>query len=130
MEESKEFPEYFPNGCPPFDAVAKEVLAYRLTKNQFLTEDDFKSYHELGIKPKYPDSTFMIYGISLSTDVNTLKKLKKTSTYTKSFDFIHQGLTYTHEGLVKIDYNKKHITWWLYKYQYPHKHFTLLGSSE
>lgn len=120
------FPDDFPEDCPPDIAEKKEVQAYRFSNNLILNGDDFKSYEQLGIKPRYPDPLYKSYGVSLFLNHPIpIEELKQFSTITKKYKYIHYGITLSQEGLIYIEHQKQHLTWWLYKDKYPHQHFKL-----
>ena len=59
------YPDYFPSNCPPVEACAKEVPAYRMCKTNCITRSDFQSYYEMG---KNFGGKINGYGVSVLSD--------------------------------------------------------------
>lgn len=117
------FPDYFPNGCPPEDAKAIEILAYRICKNNPITHEDFLSYYELGKRFNGVNG----YGVSLLVDLKEANTILAMPAHRR--DLIAKGLTARECGVLKqtsSNIRKSHFTWWLYEKAEPEKHFEVL----
>ncbi|MBU8908974.1 hypothetical protein [Desertibacillus haloalkaliphilus] len=53
-EKKHEYPNFFPDGCPPNDAEPKELKVYRLVKKDKISNSDFKSFFEEGRDARNP----------------------------------------------------------------------------
>jgi|LSQX01.3.fsa_nt_gb hypothetical protein len=120
----KQFPNYFPKGCPPKEAIEKEISAYRLTKNNPALVDDFKPHAILNPKKKYND--IKAYGLSVFTDYNEISTVMKLNPKMRKFKFITIGTIFKGSGVILETPNenhKSHVTWWLYNGIKPHTFF-------
>lgn len=119
------FPKYFPQGCPPSDARAEEIIVFRICNSSQITHNDFKSYYELGkrwINPK----DFRYYGVSVFKDKNETQMLLGMPNNKNKY--IAEGITSKNCGVIKqgTSNNKNstsHITWWLFDGAEPEKYF-------
>ncbi|MCB2305633.1 hypothetical protein LGL08_00190 [Clostridium estertheticum] len=129
--ENKNYPEFFPQDCPPKGAVQEEIRAYRFVKDKLLVVDDFKCHVELKLKyttsNKYP---YAEYGISVNTNIEEMYSyLKMSPVMRKKFKYIAVGKTYICTGKIKPTPGKiqpSHHSWYLYKESVPHKYFKLV----
>lgn len=123
-----EFPDYFPEGCPPDDAIQEEIDVYRICKNKDkVTSDDFISYYN--INPVRFKDNIQAYGLSVIQKEEDCKNLMKLPNMKKKFKAIAKGKTYKSMGVVKKTPNrscKSHCTWWLYKDAKPEELFEIV----
>lgn len=115
------FPSYFPPNCPPDDAEAREVNAYRICKSSNISRADFRSFYEEGkdIKGKIQG-----YGISVFSDGKEAITLLKMPTHRSQY--LAKGITSMECGVIKPTPShswSSHITWWLYENATPEKYF-------
>jgi len=130
------FPDYFPQGCPPSEAVFKEMDVYRLCVNSTPCEEDFQSFY-LSDPKKYAGN-IRAYGISTFPSFKACESaLRKCVNLRNKYKFCAHGITYIYTGKVMntpSKANPKHITWWLYDGVKPHTYFKVccqkLGNSD
>lgn len=121
---AKKFPDYFPKGCPPDDAEAREICVYRICKSNPINRSDFCSYYELG-KNGDPIKKF---GVSVFSDVQDVKTTIMLPNHKNKGEYIAVGLTKTECGVIKHtpshgNPKSSHYTWWLYEGAEPEKYF-------
>ena len=115
------YPDYFPVNCPPKDACAEEVTAYRMCKTDNIDRSDFQSYYEMG---KDFGNNVNGYGVSVLSDIKEASVLAKMPAHRK--DYLAQGCTASICGEILRTPSKNkssHITWWLYEDATPEKYF-------
>lgn len=124
---SKKYPDFFPIGCPPSDAVSDEKNVYRLIKTDKIDKSDFLSFMEEGKDARHPSFPFIEYGISVNTDFEELKKYWRGSpALKKMFNNIASGTTCKNSGVIKATPTRNqlhHHTWWLCEGASPEKFF-------
>ncbi|MCI6058627.1 MAG: hypothetical protein MR701_02090 [Clostridiales bacterium] len=121
------FPNYFPEGCPPKDAISKEEVVYRVCKNDPITRKDFASYYELG-KGKHDVKH---YGVSVFSNCGEAKTICLMPNHRQ--EFVAKGKTVEECGVIKAtpsNKNSSHITWWLYEEARPQEHFNAIKENE
>jgi len=126
-EKRMKFPDYFPEGCPPEDAISKEIIVYRICKNNPIERKDFASYYELN-KGK---SDIKHYGVSVFSNSNEAKMICLLPNHRQ--EFIATGKTAEECGKIKLTPSIKsssHITWWLYENARPEKYFSKMEGIE
>ena len=57
------FPTYFPENCPPAEALAEECVLFRLCKGPVLSEKDFVPFYL--INPERHKNNVNAYGLSV-----------------------------------------------------------------
>lgn len=124
------FPSCFPENCPPEDAISKELLVYRMTKNNPATEEDFIPYIEL--YPKKFESlknNALAYGVSVFEDFSEMDKYRKAIPgLRKNLKHTACGYTIKESGVIKStpsENKSTHLTWWLFDNVYPHTFFEM-----
>jgi hypothetical protein len=61
---TSEWPEYFPAGCPPVNAVVPNGIYFRFVKNNPPTDEDFKPHIILFPARKFKDKASAAHGVS------------------------------------------------------------------
>lgn len=129
--ENRTYPRCFPEGCPPEDAINIRLKVYRLIEGDIIVDNDFKSFKELGKDVRSNNYPFIEYGLSVNTNYDELKKVRKAVPgLKKKFKNIGSGMTYECSGVVKATPNgrqKNHHTWWIYKEINPKNFFRIEG---
>ena len=124
------FPVYFPLGCPPKDAVAKELDVYRLCKSDKITPEDFLSFYQTA--PRKYAKLINAYGLSVYPSIeDCYSAMRKAPHLRKKYSAVAHGITYTFTGKVldtPSKNNPNHITWWLYEGVQPHTYFVPCAS--
>ena len=123
------FPDYFPEGCPPSEAKFMEIGVYRFCANSTPCEEDFKSFY-LSNPEKYNGKT-QSYGISVFPSLEACAKARnKCPSLMKNYKYCSNGITYKYTGKIletPSNNNPKHITWWLFDGVKPHTYFVTCG---
>lgn len=115
------YPDYFPSNCPPVEACAEEVPAYRMCKTNCITRSDFQSYYEMG---KNFGGKINGYGVSVLSDEQEANVLASMPAHRK--DYLARGCTAPICGEILRTPSRNsssHITWWLYENATPEKYF-------
>lgn len=125
MAVLKLYPDFFPNNCPPVDAVEAKIDVFRYTKNSPPTEEDFKSHYEM--EPEKYLGVIDAYGLSVISNLESAKNgLNLNPGLRKKFKYIAEGNLTTDCGVIKQTPSrnqKYHMTWWLYKNVEPSMRF-------
>lgn len=128
-QNNNQYPDFFPDGCPPNDAESMEIKVYRLVKGDKITKSDFMSFYEEGRDARSPIFPYIEFGLSVNSEYDELKKYWRGSpALKKKFKQIASGLTHKNTGVVKptpSKMQKSHYTWWLYKDAKPEKYFNI-----
>lgn len=132
------WPTFFPNNCPPSDAVTKKINVFRLVGNNPPIEDDFLSSYQQNPKRKYgrPNGEIPIlaYGLSCFTDyhhaIEQGRILSKTPYYRKrsKLNLVASGHTEPECGVVKETPREfsSHVTYWLHQDASIVNHFKVI----
>ena len=99
----KDILDYAPIGCPPTDAIALDITAFRWVHNP-MTDDDFKTHINLGKtpprhKPEAHEESCKRCGLSMYTSVDYAQKKYNAI---KASPYVKKHLTYTHIAKGKI----------------------------
>lgn len=108
-----EWPDFYPENCPPTEAESASGTVYRLVRNNPPQAEDFKSTWE-EFPGRFPEPTIKNSGVSIYTDPQDIERLKnrirqlrdrKTAEgeLNPALGFIQQT-----EGK-----EKSHYTWWI-----------------
>lgn len=128
--KNRTYPDIFPNECPPTDSKHEKIQVYRLVKKDIISEEDFKSFIEMGRDARDPKNPFIEYGLSVNTNYDELRKSWRGNPGLKrNFKNICVGLTYLCTGCIKATpskFQKHHHTWWIYKEVNPCNFFKLV----
>lgn len=129
---NKNYPNFFPKGCPPQDAIENEIEIFRLIQGDVVSKDDFKSQYELGKANNVtPESKlyFNKYGLSVNTNQAELEKMWRGNPHLKKkIKNIAKGITYKDTGVIKStpsNGQKHHHTWWLCLNAAPEDYFEI-----
>ncbi|WP_321834345.1 hypothetical protein [Clostridium butyricum] len=121
------FPEFFPDNCPPEDAINNRNTFYRLCKNnERVTSEDFISYYENN--PERWKSNILAYGLSVLSNKEESFKLLKLPANKKKFKGVAEGVIESDMGVTKKTprNNKYHCTWWMCKNVVPENSFVII----
>lgn len=129
---NRKYPDFFPEHCPPVDALDHEVKVYRLIVGEEVDSTDFKSQHELGklkrITSESPDF-FKKFGLSVNMEFSELESVWRGNPFLKKrFKNIASGITYKDYGVIKCTpskLQKNHHTWWLFEDANPDEYFEI-----
>ncbi len=103
------FPEDWPEGCPPADATDASGEVFRMARMNPPTDDDFKSFTELGIERGDP---ILCRGVSvfvLQTDAeHAARKFRNMG------KILTRGVLLAEHGKSKQTGKPSHTTWWPY----------------
>lgn len=122
---SVKFPDYFPEGCPPPEAVGEERVLFRLCYGPVPTENDFVSHYQRN--PEKFRENILAYGLSVfSTEDDCRTACKKSPLLRKKYHFCSYGMNTPERGKILLTPAKlspAHITWWIYEGIEPHTFF-------
>lgn len=125
MEKTPQFPDYFPEDCPPVEAKSIDFKVFRLSKHANLTEDTFKSFYQ--INPERWMGVIQSYGISVfHTKEDCESALRKSPCLKKRMKYYAFGIANKDSGKIMKTPSKdnpRHYTWWLYEGVKPHTYF-------
>jgi|ERR1043165_2887373 hypothetical protein len=93
-----DFPDNWPEDCPPEDADAADGQVFRLVKSNPHTASDFLSHHELGTLPKAPPC--LRCGLSLFRTREDAEHQHRA--YPKLGKFIATGMLKAEHGKAKL----------------------------
>jgi len=123
----KTFPDFFPENCPPSDAIEKNINVFRYIENKPPSDDDFKSYYELN--PVKHEGRVEAYGLSVVSNLESAKNsLNLNPGLRRKYKFIAKGTVTPDSGVIKNTPSQKqkyHMTWWLYQGVKPASNFTV-----
>ena len=121
------FPTYFPENCPPAEALAEECVLFRLCKGPVLSEKDFVSVYL--INPEKHKNNVNAYGLSVFKSFDDCKRaLSKAPKLRKKYKRIANGTNNKYRGKIMhtpSGDNPNHYTWWLYDGVMPHTFFEI-----
>lgn len=103
------FPDDWPKDCPPVDAEDAAGTVFRIVAHNPPTDDDLKSYQELGI---LVGPECQRHGVST---YNTIEgALRKQKLYPRFGQHIAEGALVASLGKLSLLRNRKtqHLTWW------------------
>ena len=121
------FPAYFPENCPPAEAIAEKCLLFRLCKKATLSEQDFISFYL--INPQKHKDNINAYGLSVFKSFDDCVRAKsKSPNLRKKYKYVARGLNNSYRGKIlhtPNGTNPNHYTWWLYEGVQPHTFFEI-----
>lgn len=119
------FPDYFPKGCPPYEAKNIEYEAYRICKDKNIVREDFLSYYQLGLAKE--SNNIKKYGVSLDFNREYLiGMLGLPAQKNKNMKCVAKGITKKDLGVVLLTSSARsssHLTWWLKENADPENYF-------
>ena len=71
-----EWPDFYPENCPPVEAEPASGTVYRLVRNDPAQVEDFLSTWE-EFPGRFPEPTIKNSGLSVYTDLQDIERLKK-----------------------------------------------------
>lgn len=110
------YPDYFPEGCPPDDVSVEEKVLYRFCKGDEPTESDFISYY-ITNPDKYKDNV-LAFGLSVLPDIDQCKEAYRKYPFIRKYNSVARGKTNKNRGSWKTTPGRispAHITWWVCK---------------
>ena len=107
-----EFPNWFPEGCPPSTAADASGEVFRIVAAEQVTDADFRSHHELGTALAADPCARC--GVSLFTSFeNALHRQRLSPRLGK---FLSKGVLSPQHGKTGIPNVKSgHLEWWAYQ---------------
>jgi hypothetical protein len=115
------FPEHYPENCPPEDATVTSGDVYRITKTTDLSEDDFLSYYDLQKQSTACECAKRSISLFKTLD-NARHRLRLTPRLGTA---ISKGTLDEDAGKMKVTNAKSgHIDWWVYCEVVPKDYFS------
>jgi hypothetical protein len=108
LVQPNSFPTGWPQNCPPPDAGSVESTYYRIVKSNPPTDDDFRSYAELGLVRKGTDPC-VLCGLSVYDTLEAA--INARSNFPILGDQIARGSLTDDHGKMKKG-RAHHWTWW------------------
>ncbi len=107
-----EFPDGWPDECPPPDAEEASGIVFRIVKNDPPKAEDMASHHETGKLPKAPPC--LRCGLSVFRDLRDA--VHQRLLLPRLGNWIAQGTLRAEHGKTKLTTGKQptHTTWWVY----------------
>lgn len=111
----RSFPDFFPTDCPPTDATEAGGVYYRLVGDDPPSQDDFRTYAELGLRPK--DDFCLRCGLSMFPTVasatNQYRHLRELfGDGLRIGPLVAEGELHAKDGKTKQTSKPPHETWW------------------
>lgn len=128
LDTNNKWPIFFPDGCPPENAVPQEILVYRCAIHKPHTEKDFIPYNQM-FGRDWGGKLFESCGLSCFTSLNDAINLQSKM---KKFKCVVSGTITKDTGVVMNtpSNGNTHITWWVYKDIQAHKLFKVHDGGE
>lgn len=121
-----QWPDYYPQCCPPDDAEPASGQVFRLVEGSTPTFADFQPYFLQQLdKYKGTKCECDAAGISLRKTIEDIMCLKRRVSRFKRHHIAQASLEATH-GKIKSSFGSSHITWWVPVTVQPHTLFTVL----
>lgn len=112
VEDKPRFPREWPTGCPPSEATAAKGIVYRTCDGSPPSQEDFKSYLELGKAPKA--CPCLRAGVSVFRDLHDA--VHHASQFRRMAGLVSTGELRPEHGKTKPTPSKNtgpsHTTWW------------------
>ncbi len=126
-----EWPNHFPEGCPPDDADDAHGMVFRLVDGDDPTLDDFQSWYERNPRRSWGDALCRACGLSVLRDLDDAKALRRRIPSLKTKRIAAADLQPT-MGKVQQTSSKHastHHTWWPPTTIEPPSLFAVVGES-
>lgn len=109
----QEFPNEWPEGCPPGDALDASGVIFRIVNNNPPVSADFVTHFESGKLPKAPEC--LRCGLSVFQEIRDA--IHQRQLLPKLGRLIAQGMLSAEHGKTKLTTGKQptHTTWWPYR---------------
>lgn len=114
-----EWPDFFPENCPPEDAGDVDGAVYRFVKKKDPRPADFVSHLERGLRPEMPEC--LRAGLSCSIDLEHMKQVKESVPYRKRQTIAACSMKPEH-GKIKQTLKPPHHTLWARRTVLPQLH--------
>lgn len=126
------WPSFYPDDCPPADAMPASGGAYRLVETNPPRREDFRSHRD-----RFPERPFHVpewqaCGVSIYRDVEDIKRLRRRIRKLRSLDIAYGELEPS-LGLVlptPSTSEPSHYTWWIPVEASPWKVFSVVQVPE
>ena len=106
-----QFPNNWPENCPPADAVIAEGEVYRIVCNAPPNNSDFQTHFETGKMPKGD----LCLRCGLSVFRIAIDAVHMRNKYPKLGNQIAKGTLQKNHGKTKQTGTSSHTTWWIYE---------------
>jgi hypothetical protein len=108
-----QWPDYFPDDCPPAEAQPASGQVHRLIAGQGPTNQDFRPYREIYPMRKFDAPECMVCGLSVYRDIADIARLKARVPAMRK-RLIADGVLQPSLGKIlhTPGREKSHHTWW------------------
>lgn len=124
MQNRYTFPDGWPEGCPPSDAVDAEGQFFRIVKGKQCTPDDFLTQAEKGKALR--GCPCLRVGLSILCDMESAKHYRDVYPYLG--ERIASGLLNPTRGKIKSS-GHGHVTWWSFSNVVRHSLFSVVDEN-
>ncbi len=111
-----QWPDYFPDGCPPQDAQPAAGEVYRLVKKDPPEQEDFKSLREKKPRDDFGEQACQACGLSVFQDDQDVLRVKRRAPGMQK-RLVARGTLTPDFGQIKQTSSKddgaSHHTWWV-----------------
>lgn len=122
-----DWPDYYPEGTPPADAIDTKGLVFRLVDYTPPRQSDFRSTYEEAPERKYQsnDEFILACGTSHYTDFEDIKSVRNLFPKLRK-KMIASGNLSNHMGKMKKTLKDSHCTVWYKQATAPHANFSVV----
>ena len=122
------WPDYFPENCPPKEAVRRELIVYRLVSAHGPSAADFVSGVLLPENTAARKTACRDFALSVYTDLKHAKRLLKSQRATRPMG-IAVGTIRMESGVIEASPSnafRSHHSWWLHEGIDPSSDFRMV----
>ena len=123
-----QFPDWFPQSCPPFDATDADGVVYRFATKSPVAAEDFLSHHELGLAPRAQACrrcSLSLYR-TLAAARRKLRELRDRSPERFGPHIAEGNLSAAHGKIKQEGSDPDHHEWWAYEDVVRHAAFRIV----
>jgi hypothetical protein len=114
----RSFPDFFPDRCPPDDAIKANHIVFRFVKEDPPTPKDFVSHYQLGLAPKADLCERCSLSVFDSREAARLKLLELKERFPdRSFgNYLAECvITHEHGSIKQTGRDITHHSWWAFQ---------------
>ena len=110
-----DFPEYYPEQCPPYNANNTEGIVFRFTKEDKPHKQDFISFYEKNPNKDWGMDTCQAMGLSVFPTIEACEEMKRKipALNKKKIASANLNNNYGKFANTPSTNSKRHMTWWV-----------------
>lgn len=115
MNQIKQWPEYYPDDCPPHNAFNPDGIYFRLINRNNPNKRDFNSYYLNKPNEDWGTKKCQAMGISIFSQIESCEAMQKIIPALRKKKIVQGRLSPAH-GLIAMtpsSQNQDHTTWWI-----------------